>query len=173
MRHKSAQKKAIAAIFVLLSLLLSRYVYNSNFTGIRQFYTGGDLDETVSVTKVIDGDTIELDNGTRLRYIGIDTPEIHHPAKGLQYYGPQAKEFNKKLVLYNRVRLEFDSERFDKYGRTLAYVYLENGTFVNAELVRQGYARAMMISPNTKYAGLVKQLEEEAKREKRGLWGKN
>jgi len=74
------------------------------------------------------------------------------------------------LVLHKNIRLEFDKERYDKYGRLLAYVYLEDGTFVNAELVKQGYARAMSIKPNTKCAGLFKQLQEEAKRENKGLW---
>ena len=99
------------------------------------------------VTRVVDGDTIVLSNGERLRYIGVDTPETKHPKKGLQCYGKEASAFNKKLVEGKKVKLEFDVQQKDRYGRLLAYVYLEDGTFVNAELLRKGYAQVMTIPP--------------------------
>jgi micrococcal nuclease len=94
------------------------------------------------VIRVIDGDTIELEGGVKVRYIGIDTPETVHPSKPVQFMGKEASAFNRQLVEGKDVRLEYDVQRTDKYGRTLAYVYVGD-TFVNAELVKQGYAQIM------------------------------
>ena len=110
--------------------------------------------------------------GEGIRYIGMDTPELHHPRKPVQWYGREAMEFNRKMVEGMTVRLEFDVERHDKYGRTLAYVYLPDGTFVNAELVRQGYAHLLTIPPNVKYAELFLKCEREARGANRGVWAK-
>lgn len=130
------------------------------------------IDYYARVVKVYDGDTIELDNGERIRYIGIDTPEIYHPYKPIEYYGEEAYRFNKKLVGGKRVGVELDVQKKDKYGRTLAYIYLEDGTFVNAELVKQGYAQILTIPPNVKYQDLFLRLQREAREARRGLWGK-
>ncbi len=124
------------------------------------------------VQRVVDGDTVVLSTKERVRYIGIDTPELHHPRKPVEAYGREAKEFNRRLVEGKKVRLEFDLERYDKYHRLLAYVFLENGTFVNAELLRQGYAQLLTIPPNVKYADLFVKFQKEAREAKRGLWGK-
>ena len=95
--------------------------------------------QTLRCTRVIDGDTIILNNGERVRLIGVDTPETKHPRKPVEYYGKEASAFTKKMIEGKEVRLEYDWQRKDKYGRTLAYVYLKNGTFLNAEIVKQGY----------------------------------
>jgi len=124
------------------------------------------------VKRVIDGDTIELDNGIKVRYIGIDTPETKHPRKPVQYFGKEASEANKKLVEGKKVRLEYDIQQHDKYGRTLAYVYLTDGTFVNAWLVENGYARVSTYPPNVKYQDKFRELERKAREEQKGLWGK-
>ncbi len=124
------------------------------------------------VQRVSDGDTVVLIDGRRVRYIGIDTPELHHPTKPVQYYAREAAEFNRQLVEGKSIRLEFDLERKDKYGRTLAYLYLPDGTFVNAELVRQGYAHTLTIPPNVRHADLFVQLQKEARLARRGLWNK-
>ena len=116
------------------------------------------------VSRVIDGDTIELADGTRIRYIGINTPEVGQPG------GKEATEANRALVESKKVRLEYDIQKQDKYGRTLAYVYLEDGTFVNAELVRLGYAQVATYPPNVKHVDLFQKLQREAQTEKRGLW---
>ena len=105
------------------------------------------------VTKVTDGDTIKLSDGTKVRYIGIGTPETKHPKKPVQFFGKEASEANKKLVEGKKVRLEYDVQKTDKYKRTLAYVYLEDGTFVNAWLVENGYARVSTYPPNVNRAG--------------------
>ena len=167
---RRSAKNPLIAIIVLLSLFSARYIadYIKQPASAKKSATG----YVFFVKRVIDGDTIVLSTGERVRYIGINTPEIHHPRKGIEYYGPEAADFNKRLVLGKKVKLEFDAERLDRYGRTLAYVYLEDGTFVNAELLRQGYARTMTIRPNIKYADLFKRLQEEARRQKRGMWAR-
>ena len=83
----------------------------------------------------------------------------------------EATEANRALVEGKKVRLEYDVQKQDKYGRTLAYVYLEDGTFVNAELVKQGYAQVATYPPNVKYVDLFQKYQQEAQKEKRGLWG--
>ncbi len=123
------------------------------------------------VERAVDGDTVVLAGGERVRYIGVDTPELHHPRKPVQAYAREAMEFNRRLVEGKRVRLEFDADRRDKYRRLLAYVFLEDGTFVNAELVKQGYAQLLTIPPNVKYSDLFLKLQREAREAKRGLWG--
>ncbi len=99
----------------------------------------------VQVVRVIDGNTIQVccvfGDRVKVRYIGVDTPETHHPMRGVEPYGMEAAEANRKLVDGETVRLEFDVQQLDKYGRTLAYVYLEDGTFVNAWLVEHGTLR--------------------------------
>jgi micrococcal nuclease len=125
------------------------------------------------VTRVIDGDTIEVrisGGEDEVRYIGIDTPETVKPGTPVQCFGPQASTENHRLVDGRQVRLVFDRERRDIYGRLLAYVYTGDG-FVNARLVRGGYARTLTITPNTAHAGLFHRLAEDAGRAGRGLWG--
>ena len=124
------------------------------------------------VQRAVDGDTVVLLGGERVRYIGVDTPELHHPRKPVQPYAREAMEFNRKLVEGKKVRLETDVERRDKYNRLLAYVFLEDGRFVNAELVKAGYAQLLTIPPNVKYADLFRKLQREARKANRGLWGK-
>ena len=124
------------------------------------------------VKRVVDGDTVVLASGERVRYIGVDTPELHHPRKPVGFYAREAKEFNRRLIEGKTARLEFDVEHYDKYGRLLAYVYLSDGTFVNAELLRQGYAQLLTIPPNVKYVDLFKKLQQEAREANRGLWAK-
>ena len=126
--------------------------------------------DTVLVTRVIDGDTIEIENGESVRYIGIDTPETVHPQKPVEYFGKEAAEKNRELVEGKLVRLEKDVQDKDEYGRLLRYVYVDD-MMVNAELVRSGYAYSYTYPPNVKYQTLFLQLEREAREEKRGLWG--
>lgn len=124
------------------------------------------------VARVVDGDTIQLDNGEKVRYIGVDTPETKHPRKPVEYFGKEASAKNKNLVGGKKVRLEFDVQKRDRYRRLLAYVYLDDGTFVNAELVSLGYAKVWTIPPNVRYQELFIQLQREAQKAKRGLWQK-
>jgi micrococcal nuclease len=127
----------------------------------------------VYVTRVVDGDTVEVQIGGReedVRYIGVDTPETVKPEEPVQCFGPEASEFNHRLVEERWVHLVFGEERRDVYGRLLAYVYLED-RFVNAELVRRGLARTLTIPPNDRYAKRFDRLQTAAARHGRGLWG--
>lgn len=126
--------------------------------------------ELFRVTRVIDGDTIQLENGERVRLIGVDTPETVHPSKPIEYFGKEASNFTKTLLEGKRVRVDYDVQKRDKYNRLLGYLYLEDGTFVNGELVKQGYARISTYPPNVKYVDLFKELQKEARENNRGLW---
>lgn len=121
------------------------------------------------VKKVIDGDTIQLESGETVRYIGVDAPELYTKEGGSEFFAKEAARFNKKLVLMKKVRLEFDAEKQDSHGRTLAYVFVKN-TFVNAELVRQGYAKVLIKPPNTKYKDVLLAQQQKAIAEVKGLW---
>jgi micrococcal nuclease len=121
----------------------------------------------------------------RIRLLGIDTPELHESAKlerdarqsgrsreAIQVLGRLAWEYAKKRLDGRPVGLEFDAQRRDRYGRTLAYVWLPDGTFFNMLIVRDGYAQVMTIPPNVKYAGLFMACQREAREQGRGLWGR-
>jgi len=125
--------------------------------------------ETFKVIHSVDGDTIKLDNGQVLRYIGIDTPETVDPRKPIQCFGEEASDKNRELVEGKEVRLEKDVSETDKYGRILRYVYVGD-TFVNDYLVRNGYAHSYSYPPDIKHQDQFKQAEEEARNNKRGLW---
>ena len=119
--------------------------------------------------RVIDGDTIILDGNETVRLIGVDTPETKDPRRSVQYYGAEASAFTKKLVEGKNVRLEYDQEQKDKYGRTLAYIYLEDGTFVNAEIIKQGIGFAYIKYP-FKYLDQFYAMEREARIKEIGFW---
>jgi micrococcal nuclease len=135
--------------------------------------SGGPLGEG-RVVRVVDGDTIHVLLGARrekVRYIGVDTPETHHPTKPVQCYGREASAFNARLVAHERVRLVRDVEERDRFGRLLAYVYrARDGLFVNAELARTGYARPLPIAPDLRYAARLQSLARAARQAGRGLW---
>jgi len=127
------------------------------------------IKDTIKVTRIIDGDTIELETGEKLRYIGIDTPETVDPRRGVECFGKEANEKNKELVLGKEVRLEKDVSDTDRYDRLLRYVYVDN-TFINLELVRLGYASASSYPPDVMYQEAFREAEREAREAKRGLW---
>ena len=122
-----------------------------------------------TVKRVIDGDTIVLENGERVRLIGVDTPESVHPNKPVEYFAKEASAFTKNMVEGKKVKLEYDWQRKDRYGRTLAYVYLEDGTHLNAEIIKQGYGFAYTKYP-FKYLEEFRKYERKAREEEKGLW---
>lgn len=127
----------------------------------------------ITVTRVIDGDTIEVDiAGTiyKVRYIGIDAPELNDKRAEFCALAQEATRYNRELVEGKTIRLEKDVSETDKYGRLLRYVYV-NATFVNAELVAQGLAWAKAYESDTKYQDYLEGLETEARQAGRGIWG--
>ena len=125
------------------------------------------------VERVVDGDTVILSaNLGSSRVVGLDTPETVKPGTPVQCFGPQASDFSKRVLGYaGRVRYRVALEPVDSYGRSLVYLWLPDGRFFNAMLVRRGYARPLPFPPNTRYAPLFQRLAEEAARAGRGLWG--
>ena len=121
--------------------------------------------------RVIDGDTILLEGGERVRLIGVDTPEVANPYRSEEEFGKEASAFTERLAEGNPVRLEFGREREDAYGRTLAYVYLEDGTLLNAELIRQGLGTAYTRYPFRFEKEFIR-LEQEARQNGRGMWAR-
>ena len=139
---------------------------------------GTESAEYYAVTRVIDGDTFWIDDGSpkglKIRLIGVDAPEPRNNGKKMKgYFGTESSDYLTRLISGKKVRLEYDVGRFDQYGRTLAYVYLEDGTFVNADLVKNGYATVMTTPPNVKYADTFVELAVRARKHKKGLWKEN
>src|SRR4051794_38411772 len=130
--------------------------------------------DTGRVVRGVDGDTIHVEIGGRgeeVRYIGIDTPESVKPGTPVQCFAKRASAFNERLVEGERVRLVRDAEARDRYGRLLAYVYrARDGLFVNAALVRGGYAQPLTIPPNVAHATEFRRLAAAARHAGRGLW---
>ncbi|MBR0074562.1 MAG: thermonuclease family protein [Synergistaceae bacterium] len=163
------------------------------------YFTGGDLSffdngenngnnlnndfVQATVSRVVDGDTMSVIVGNeerRVRFLGVDTPETVHPNKPVQYYGKEASQFTKNSLTGKRVWLEYDKNPTDRYNRHLAYIWTSKPNQINestmrenmfnAKLLLDGYAKVMMIKPNTKYKDLFEKFQDEAKNSKRGLW---
>ncbi|MBF0489782.1 MAG: thermonuclease family protein [Candidatus Omnitrophica bacterium] len=160
------------------AFVLITSVFTSSFCQAQK-----DMGRWHRVSRVLDGDTIKLDNGTHVRLIGIDAPEMESNAKLTRdlrerhltvsqelEMGRKSYQFTKQLVEGKKIYLEFDRLKYDKYHRILAYVFLTNHQFVNAEIVKAGYAYPYTIKPDVKYSSLFRQLYKEAKENHRGLW---
>lgn len=140
--------------------------------GLDQPVDPGAPEQTYVVERVVDGDTLLLETGERLRLLGVDTPETVKPNHPVERLGREASEFTGRFVEGKRVRLGFDKERRDRYGRLLAYVYVDD-LLLNEELLRAGLGEAQLQYP---YSNVMKKrfrnAEEEARRAERGLWEK-
>jgi micrococcal nuclease len=123
-----------------------------------------------TVKWVNDGDTIVINNGARVRYIGINSPEIDHDGQKAQPLGYAARTFNKQMVLNRKIRIEFDQERQDRYGRLLAYIFLPDGIFLNEHMLQQGYAFFLFRKPNLKYNQRLLKAQQEAMKARKGIW---
>jgi len=127
-----------------------------------------------NVVRVVDGDTLVLSPNEKVRLVGVDTPETRHPKKPQECFGKEATEFTKGMVAGKWVRLELQEadparSNQDKYGRTLGYIYLKDGTFLNAEIVRRGYGYAYTRFP-FRYRAEFRELERLAREKALGLW---
>lgn len=125
-----------------------------------------------TVQRVIDGDTVVLSSIGTVRLIGVDTPETVDPREPVQYFGKEASSFTRTLTLGKQVQVEYDQQRTDRYRRTLAYLYLLDGTFVNLEIVRQGYGHAYLSFP-FRLMESFRGAEREAREARRGLWAES
>lgn len=122
------------------------------------------------VKQVYDGDTIQLEDDRKIRFLGINAPEIAHYGKPAEMGGEAAKEWLKNKLQHSKVRLEFDEEQSDHYGRTLAYVFSEDQENINVQLVAAGLATVNIYPPNFRYANQLETAEIQAERAKLGLW---
>jgi len=125
--------------------------------------------KTYTVARIIDGDTVELSNGQKIRYIGIDTPELAKGEKQDQCFAQEAKKINKKLVEGKKVIIKTDENDMDRFGRTLAYVFLDD-LFVNQYLLQQGVGKYQQDTINIKYQTDLATATDEAHEQKIGLW---
>ena len=133
--------------------------------------------ETVKITRVVDGDTVELEDGRKVRLLNMDTPETVKPATPVMCYGKEASEYSKKSLTGKIVQLVPDKEANDRYGRALRLVFLQGKDIskveesFNAELVRGGYAGVKVYRPNVTFEKPLLSIQEEAKFKKAGMWG--
>lgn len=167
---KRQTKKLINLILSLLILLAGTFIARNAEIQTPVALQAG----TYRVAKFDDGDTIVVDmNGKNetIRFIGVDTPETHDPRKAVQCFGMAAADFTKKLIGDSPVKLEADptNTNRDRYNRLLRYVYLPDGTLVNAEIIRQGYGFAYLSFPSQK-SDEFRKLQTEAREANRGLW---
>lgn len=172
MRNRKGLLKILLGLLAVLLSLLGLNLYQD------QLYSSEA--QEVEVEEVIDGDTIRVrdlqtDEIIRVRYLGIDTPELEGPDYE-SCFSSQAKEKNEDLVLDQKLILEFDIDRYDRFGRTLAYVYTldelgEKETFVNLELLEEGYARFYLDKQNTLQQAELVQAALSAREGFSGLWG--
>jgi micrococcal nuclease len=182
-RHRSSRGWAVATAAFLVMVLLFGTISNavSRHSGLtlnegRSNASSGvgqtDHDATVKVTRVVDGDTIDIspsvEGRSRIRLIGMDTPEVHF---GTQPYGPEASAFAKRELEGEEVGLELDVQKIDPYGRLLAYVYVPSGEMFNETLLEEGYAQVATFPPNVKYVDRFLEAQREARAANRGLWG--
>lgn len=134
--------------------------------------------QLVKAIRVIDGDTIEIEGKQKVRYIGINTPEIHDPRRPIECFGQVASDENKKLVEGKEIYIQRDVSEVDKYKRLLRYIWVDDPLatisgqliFVNDYLVRQGFAQVSTFPPDVKYVSQFLEAQKEARENKRGLW---
>jgi len=123
----------------------------------------------LTCTRVVDGTTIIVESGEEVRLMGVDSLETVHPTQPAGYVRNEARAFTLRMVEGKGIRLEYDLQEQDQSGRRLAYVYLEDGTFLNAAIIKEGYGRTDTTLP-FKYREQFSQYEKEAREQKRGLW---
>ena len=182
-RHRSSRAWAMATGGFLVLVLLFGGISNAVSRHAEPTSGGGpsgashaaeqtDHDATVKVTRVVDGDTIDIspsvEGRSRVRLIGMDTPEVYF---GTQPYGPEASAFAKRELDGREAKLELDVQKIDPYGRLLAYVYLPDGRMFNETLLEEGYAQVATFPPNVKYQERFLKAQREAREANRGLWG--
>jgi len=156
-------KKSITFL-LLISLIL--------LVGCAGLKKDNNLDEgMIHVSRVVDGDTIVVEGDQKVRLIGVDTPETVKPGHPLEPYGKEASDFTKQMLEGKTVSMEMDVNDTDQYDRQLRYVYLEDGTFFNELLIKEGYATVFTSPPDIKHADLFLKAQQYARDNNKGLWG--
>ncbi|MFA9398327.1 MAG: thermonuclease family protein [Clostridiaceae bacterium] len=168
--NKKSKTKRMLSLFssiILLLVIVSGYSISNNKDNETSEIPG----TRVKVIRVIDGDTIEIENKQKVRFIGIDTPETVKSNTEVQPYGKEASDFTKKMLEGKYIYIEKDVSDTDKYGRLLRYIYLEDGTFYNDLLVKEGYAKVSTYPPDVKYVDTFLESQKYAMENNKGLWG--
>lgn len=184
---KMTDKNTKPSYLIILGLVLILVLLTSYFLPIiiekyqnpkpQTEKTALDTNQIYIVKRVVDGDTVELDDGQRVRYLNVDTPESVKPGVPPQCFSLNAKAENEKMLGNKRIKLTFDKQKTDRYGRILAYVFPENTTnfdiknSINVKLVENGFAKGLFIRPNLSNKDYFIKLENEAQKKKIGLWG--
>ncbi|QLK86249.1 thermonuclease family protein [Staphylococcus sp. 17KM0847] len=166
-------KKILSVVIVAIVAIIVLGVQYLNQSGPFANSNHPDKEDTYTVKRVIDGDTIIVSKpgqeDERVRLIGVDTPETVKPNTPVQPYGKAASNYTKKHLTHQQVTLEYDREKTDRYGRTLAYVWLGDDMF-NVMLAKEGLARAKFYPPNDKYRILIEQAQKEAQKKQLNIW---
>ncbi|CCU80711.1 thermonuclease [Halanaerobium saccharolyticum subsp. saccharolyticum DSM 6643] len=150
-------KKSLILLTILAVLILS-------ITGCNQ-----QLTDEVYIERVIDGDTVKTAAGDSIRLLGVDTPEIDWKNNNSEYYAEEARDYSIKNLLGENVVLEYDNEKEDHYGRTLAYIFQDGENF-NQKLLENGYANLMIVAPNDQYEAEFKKAVKKARKSRLGIW---
>lgn len=157
---------------LLAVLLLAALLYQDETGILPELQVPETIPESmaeVRVTRVVDGDTFEIEGGERVRLIGVDTPESVKPNTPVECYARESSEYLKGLIEGKAVRLERDRTDRDRYARLLRYAYLNN-TFINERIVLEGYAESISYQPDTRLQGRLDEAERQAKMEQKGRW---
>jgi len=160
---------SVICLFIYAGMLSESGI---RLSSLRIQESGTEMEGSLSyrVIRSVDGDTIELEGGQKVRYVGVNAPETVDPRRKVECFGKEASTFNASLVEGKMVRLERDVSGTDKYGRLLRFVYLEDGTFVNEVLVREGYAYASAYAPDLTRKFFFAEAEKDARKNQRGFW---
>ncbi len=158
-----AYRSMIQSLLLLCFLFVSAQAYAGTLSWLGS-------ERWVTVQKVYDGDTFQTRHGEKVRLLNINTPEIQHRDTQAQVGGNAASLALKKLILGKQVRLTFDQQKKDKYGRSLAHVWMRDGLWVNQYLIEQGYAHVYIFEPNTRLVQKLLESEHQAQKERRGIW---
>lgn len=177
MKSKKGLSLIVVALIAIIVILFQFINHDGPFGAHQSTEENQSADlkgkDKVYVERVVDGDTfLAKKDGERIkvRMIGMETPETVKPNTPVQPYGKEASNYSKKELTHKYVYLEYDKEKNDRYGRTLAYVWLSKNRMFNRELVEKGLAREKYYSPNGKYRQILKKAQEEAKQNKVNLW---
>lgn len=160
---KSFRFPLLVAAFLLFIVALAQPIRAGTFSQLG-------TSRWVTVSKVYDGDTFKAENGEKVRLLGINTPEIARNDKPGQPLAMLAKKELTTLLLNQTVRLEFDSDQHDSYGRLLAHVYLRDGMWINAHMIEKGLAHLYIFAPNFRHADALLAKERQARKQKTGIW---